>query len=121
MIKEEKFKVIQFTREFILRVDKELDNFPRKDFEIKSRIRNNCFDLLEMLYEANLIKDNNRKIEILEKGFAKLKIIDFLLNLSYDKTLITSKKYVKLGNKLNDIIMYMTGWLKTIKEIEKTM
>lgn len=30
-MREEKFKVIQFIREFIIRTDKELDNFPKKD------------------------------------------------------------------------------------------
>ena len=92
MMKEEKFKVIQFVREFIIRVDKELDNFPRKDFEIKAKIRNNSFELLEILYEANLIKDIDKKIEKLEIAFAKIKVLDFLLNLSYDKTIISSKK-----------------------------
>lgn len=115
-MKEEKFKVIQFTREFIVRVDKELDNFPRKDFEIKTKIRNCSFELLEMLYEANLVKNDIRKSELLERGFARVKLIDFLLNLSYDKEIISSKKYIKLGSKLNDIIMYMTGWLKMVNE-----
>lgn len=119
MMKEEKFKVIQFVREFIIRVDKELDNFPRKDFEIKAKIRNNSFELLEILYEANLIKDIDKKIEKLEIAFAKIKVLDFLLNLSYDKTIISSKKYLKLGNKLNDIVMYMTGWLKTLNGTNK--
>lgn len=115
-MKEEKFKVIQFTREFIVRVDKELDNFPRKDFEIKTKIRNSSFELLEMLYEANLVKNDLRKSDILEAAFARVKLIDFLLNLSYDKEIISSKKYLKLGSKLNDILMYMTGWLKMVNE-----
>lgn len=115
-MKEEKFKVIQFTREFIVRVDKELDNFPRKDFEIKTKIRNSSFELLEMLYEANLVKNDIRKSDILEAAFARVKLIDFLLNLSYDKEIISSKKYLKLGSKLNDILMYMTGWLKMVNE-----
>lgn len=115
-MKEEKFKVIQFTREFIIRVDKELDNFPRKDFEIKTKIRNSSFELLEMLYEANLVKNDIRKSDILEAAFARVKLIDFLLNLSYDKEIISSKKYLKLGSKLNDILMYMTGWLKMVNE-----
>ena len=115
-MKEEKFKVIQFTREFIIRVDKELDNFPRKDFEIKTKIRNSSFELLEMLYEANLVKNDIRKSDILEVAFARVKLIDFLLNLSYDKEIISSKKYLKLGSKLNDILMYMIGWLKMVNE-----
>lgn len=115
-MKDEKFKVIQFTREFIVRIDTELNNFPRKDYETKSKIRESSFELLEMFYKANVIQENERKIDILQDAFARVKLIDFLLNLSYDKELISSKKYLKLGDKLNDILMYMTGWLKSIKE-----
>ena len=116
MLTEEKFKVLQFVRELIARVDKELLNFPKKDIELKIRIRDNSFDLLELCYEANTTNNTSRKQELLEKAIAKIKVIDFLLNISYDKKLITSKKYLKLAEKLNDIIKYISGWLKKIKE-----
>lgn len=38
-MKKEKFKVIDFIRELIVRIDKNLDNFPKKDIEIKNRLR----------------------------------------------------------------------------------
>ena len=47
---------------------------------------------------------------------SKVKIIDFLLNLSYDKELISQKKYYKLAQRIDDIIKYTTGWLKGLKE-----
>ena len=37
-MKTEKFKIIQFIRELIIIIDKEMDNFPKKDIELKSRI-----------------------------------------------------------------------------------
>ena len=52
-MKEEKFKVINFTRDLLIIIDTELDNFPKKDIEIKNRLRNNSYDLLELLYLAN--------------------------------------------------------------------
>lgn len=113
-MREEKFKVIQFIRELILRIDKEFDNFPKKDLEIKNRIRNNSYDLLEMAYEANTMQNIEHKIQILQKILAKVKIIDFLLNLSYDKQLITEKKYYKIGEKMDDITRYITGWIKSL-------
>lgn len=113
-MKEEKFKVIQFIRELIIRTDKELDNFPKRDIEIKNRIRSNTYDLLEIVYEANITTDIENKKMLLFKSIAKIKIIDFLLNLSYDKQLITEKKYYKLGQKLDDISKYAIGWLKNI-------
>ena len=38
-MRDEKFKVIDFIRKLILAVDKELDNFPKKEIEIKNRVR----------------------------------------------------------------------------------
>lgn len=113
-IKEEKFKVIQFIRELIIYIDRNLDNFPKKDIELKNRIRNNSYDLLEITYLANATKNNERKEELLEQVISKIKIIDFLLNLCYEKEIINSKKYMKFGTKMDDILKYTLGWMKTI-------
>ena len=53
-------------------------------------------------------------ISLLQKILAKVKVIDFLLNLSYDREIITSKKYLKLANRIDDITKYTTGWLSSM-------
>lgn len=113
-MKEEKFKVIQFIRELILVIDKELENYPKKEVEIKNRIRTSTYDILEISYEANVTENIELKKNLLNKIISKIKVIDFLLNLSYDKKLITEKKYYKLGQRLDDIIKYISGWLKKL-------
>lgn len=113
-MKTEKFKVIQFIREFIIKEEKEPENFPKKDIEIKNRIRSNAYDLLEISYEANSIININDKEKLIFKMIAKIKTIDFLLNLSYDKSLITAKKYYKLGQKIDDIAKFANGWVSSI-------
>lgn len=113
-MKEEKFQVINFIRNLIIEIDKELTNFPKKDIEIKNRIRSNSYDLLEIVYEANTTTSKTDKKRLLEKVIAKIKVIDFLINLSYDKELINSKKYTKLGRRIDDIIKYTVGWMKNI-------
>ena len=115
-MKEEIFQVINFIKQLILAVDKELSNFPKKDIELKSRIRNNSYDLLELAYEANSISDKESKKRTLEKIIAKIKILDFLLNLCYDKMIINNKKYIKFGQKIDDIIKYTTGWLNSVNK-----
>lgn len=92
-MKEEKFKVLQFIRELLIIIEEQMDNFPKKDIELKNRIRNNSYDLLELVYNANLIKEKEEKIKSLNLAVAKIKVIDFLVNLSYDKQIITAKKY----------------------------
>lgn len=113
-MKIEKFKIIQFVRELILMIDKDMDNFPKKDIEIKNRIRKNSYDILELIYEANTAIDIEYKKNLLLKMLAKIKVVDFLLNLSYDKQIITAKKYYKFGNKMDDIVKYTTGWIKQL-------
>ena len=113
-MKEEKFKVINFIRQLILVIDKELENFPKKDIEIKNRLRTATYDLLEIAYEANSSKVLEYKERLLNKIMAKVKIIDFLINLSYDKKLITNKKYLKIAARLDDIAKYTSGWIKNV-------
>lgn len=113
-MKEEKFKAINFIRELIVYLDSLLDNFPKKDLEIKNRIRNNSYDLLEISYEANLSNDKIERERLLSKAIAKVKILDFLINLCYDKQIINSKKYVRFGKSIDDITKYLVGWKKSL-------
>lgn len=108
-MKTEKFKIIEFIRQLIITIDKELINFPKKENELKNRIRSNSYDILELIYEANSSENIEFKISLLQKILAKVKVIDFLLNLSYDREIITSKKYLKLANRIDDITKYTTG------------
>lgn len=113
-MKKEKFKIIQYIRELIINIDNNLDNFPKKDIELKNRVRCSSYDLLELAYEANVIKEKEEKTKLLYKMIAKLKIIDFLINLCYDKQIINSKKYFKFGEKIDDISKYIAGWGKSL-------
>lgn len=113
-MKQEKFKIIQFIRELILYVDTSLENFPKKDVEIKNRIRNISYDLLEVAYKANETADKEYKMKLVEEVFAKVKVLDFFINLCYDKKIVNEKRYVKIGNIIGDIIKYSVGWYKAI-------
>ena len=113
-MRTEKFKVIEFIRQLIIAVDKELINFPKKENELKIRLRSNSYDILELIYEANSTENIDKKVDLLQKILAKVKVIDFLLNLSFDREIITSKKYLKLANRIDDITKFTTGWLNTI-------
>lgn len=115
-MREEKFKVINYIRDLLINIDKNLENFPKKDIEIKNRLRNAGFDLLEIAYEANTTENRQAKIDLINKCISKVKVIDFLINLSYDKTIINSKRYVKFGEAIDEIVKYLVGWKKSIKE-----
>ena len=116
-MQQEKFKVIGFIRNLINNVYKNLENFTEKDIEIKNRIRNASYDLLKLAYEANTTEEITAKISIINKCIAKAKVIDFLVNLSYEKQIINNKRYIKFGESIDEIVKYLVGWKKYIKSI----
>ena len=113
-MKKEKFKVINLIRELILLIDSKMENFPKKEIELKNRIRMNSYDILELSYQANSISNQEKKKELITLILSKMKVIDFLLNLSYDKEIINQKQYYKFGTKMDDITKYACGWLKSL-------
>lgn len=120
MIKEEKFKAIQFVRELILYLDNMLENFPKKDLEISRLIKEESYQMLKFAYLANTTTDLKYRQRNLEEIIARVKLLDFFVNISFDKQIINQKKYLKVGQRLDDIIRYVTGWLNaTIESANK--
>ena len=119
MVKEEKFKAIQFIRELIIYIDKMLENFPKKDLEISRLIKEESYQMLKYAYLANTTSDLKYRQRNLEEIIARVKLLDFFVNISFDKQIINQKKYLKVGERLDDIIRYVTGWLNATIESEK--
>lgn len=115
-MKQEKFKVIDYIRIFIKAMSENLENFPKKEYEIKEKIKQNSYDILEIAYEANSSEDIKLKITLINKMLAKVKLIDFLLDLAVDMNLLPNKKYLKLANRLADIEKYSRGWMGQIQK-----
>lgn len=114
-MKNDKFKIVNRIKEFIVRSDNNLVNFPKKEMELKNKIKNTSYDLLFTTYRANVSTNKELKKELAELLVAQIKYLDFLLNLCYDKQIINSKKYVKFGESLDDIVRHVISWLATFK------
>ena len=113
-MENEKFKVLNYIRKLLTYIDQNLDNFPKKDIELKNRIRNESYDLLYLSYKANTTDNIEKKIDLIESSVAKAKVVDFLINMCYDKQIINSKRYLKFGEALDDIVKYLVGRKKSI-------
>ena len=115
-MKYEKFKIANMVKDLIISIDKNLTNFPKKEIELKNTIIKTAYNLLLIVYEGNITEKIEKRIEIQEKAIANIKYLDFLINLCYDKQIINGKKYVKFGEKLDEIIRYIVAWKNANKE-----
>lgn len=114
-MKQDKFKVVNLIKELIVNIDQNLLNFPKKEVELKHKIKESAYNLLLLSYEANNTTNMKKRVELQERCIAYIKYIDFLFNLCYDKQIINGKKYLKFGEKLDIIVRYLVGWRNVTK------
>ena len=115
-MKQEKFKIVNLIKDLIVYIDNCVFNFPKKELELKHKIKECAYNLLLITYEANNSSNQNKRLELQEKSIAYIKYLDFLFNLCYDKQIINGKKYVKFGERLDMIIRYIMAWVNMTKE-----
>ena len=116
-MKYEKFKIINLVKDLIISIDRNLTNFPKKEIELKQEIKKSSYDLLLIIYEGNITTNIEKIQDMQEKAIAKLKQIDFLINMCYDKQIINGKKYLRFGENIENIIRYIVAWKNANKTI----
>ena len=109
-MKEEKFKIANIAKDLIISLDKYFVNFPKKDMELKNSIKTVANNLLLDVYTANASTDNNRRKVLQEDIVAKIKYLDFMINFTYDKQIINSKRYLKFCESLSYLLKYVNAW-----------
>lgn len=114
-MKQDKFKITNLIKELIVNIDQNLLNFPKKEIELKHKIKESSYNLLLLTYEANNTSNIDKRVELQERCIAYVKYLDFLFNLCYDKQIINGKKYLKFGEKLNTIVRYIIAWRNASK------
>lgn len=115
-MKKDRFHITNLIKELIINIDNNLTNFPKKEIELKRQIKETTYTMLEMAYEGNATYDLEKRKDLQEKLIAKIKYVDFLINLCYDKQIINGKKYLKFGEHLEYLLKYVNGWLKETNE-----
>ena len=108
---EEKFVVAKHIKEFIMMLDDYLINYPRKYYELRNRLVNDSYELLELVYIANYTEINERK-NLQVKALVKVNLIDFYIEQSFKKKIISERQSIKLSNKLLGINKMLFKWIK---------
>lgn len=92
----------------------QIGKFPKDyRFILGDRIENGLLDVCENLIEARFTKE---KTDILQSTNIKLEKLRYLARLAKDLKLISLKKYEYLSREINQIGVFVGGWLKKVKQ-----
>ncbi len=105
--------IITNIKKTYLYFDKLLINYPTKELEIKIKIKELIYSLLELSYQANNEDRNEKRLYFQKEMITKIKLLDFMINTSYDKKAITKKQLLTIGKHLTNINILIRAWIKS--------
>ncbi len=104
----DRFNIAIKVKKYIFMIDELIINYPKKDYVLKDRLKSSCYNLLEYIYRANYSKDKySYQMDIL----TNISMIDFYLEESYHKKIISERKLLNYTNKLEEITKMVYGWI----------
>lgn len=110
MKNNDRFNVINEIKRFVEYTDEILVNYPKKSYVLKDQIEKTSYDILELVYYTNIIPD---RLDYQKKIIAKLSMLDYYLELSYNKRYISLKKMNQGSRMIETIRKLMYGWVSS--------
>lgn len=107
-MKNDRFILGDKIKKFIKLMNKYLVNYPRSSFNLKNRIENTSYDLLELVTLTNLIDDRKLNQKII---LSKISMLDYYLELSYNYEYISLSVLNKGCKSLDEIRKITFGWI----------
>lgn len=88
--------------------------YPRIEYILKDRLINTSYDLLELIYLANVMED---RLVFQKRILSKLSMLDTYLEFSYNHKCISLKKMQRGARYLSVIRKMVYGWLKSASKV----
>ena len=111
---KDKLIIADSIKKMITRIDVVVINFPRSEYVLRDNIIKTCYEMLELVYLANVMNGEQRNL-YQKQVLVKIKMIDFYLKISMEKKYLSYKRYEKLGNFLINISKELYGWVNSEK------
>jgi hypothetical protein len=105
---QDKLLIATRVKKTIEYIEKVLINCPQCENILKNKIIISCYELLELVYKANVFKETVYMKEII----VKIRIIEYYIKSSLDKKILSFKKYEIIGNHLLEINKMINSWIK---------
>lgn len=103
---QDKLLIISKIKKSIIYLEKILINFPNTEHILKNNIISSYYDLLELVYKANIHKE----IFYMKESIVKIRMIEYYIKTSLEKKFISFKKYENIGKHLLEINKMINAW-----------
>ena len=87
------FSLLNNTKKTIAFINKQLINYPKSEVVLKQNIERNMYELIELIFSYSINDVERIKIKFLKDLIIKLSMLDFYIATSFEKRIISKKKF----------------------------
>ena len=97
-------------------INKQLVNFPKKEVVLKQNIEKTMYLIIENIFSYRIEDTNRIKFKYLKSLLIQISMLDYYMQISYKKKIISHKRYVSVSNFLIEMKKISYGVIKSEKK-----
>lgn len=87
------FALLNNSKRTIAYINKQLINYPKSEMVLKQNIEKNMYDIIELIFSYSISDIERIKAKFLKDLIIKLSMLDFYIATSFEKRIISKKKF----------------------------
>lgn len=106
------FALLNNSKRTIAYINKQLINYPKSEMVLKQNIEKNMYDIIELIFSYSINDIERIKIKFLKDLIIKLSMLDFYVATSFEKRIISKKKFESTSMYIIEIRKIAYGLVK---------
>ena len=106
------FALLNNSKKTIAYINKQLVNFPKTECVLKQNMEKNMYEIIELIFSYSISDIERVKIKYLKDLIIKLSMLDFYVETSFEKRIISKKKYESTSLFIIEIRKITYGLIK---------
>ncbi len=106
------FALLNNSKKTIAYINKQLINYPKSEVVLKQNIEKNMYEIIELIFSYSINDIERAKIKYLKDLIIKLSMLDFYIATSFEKRIISKKKFESISMFIIEIRKITYGLVK---------
>ncbi|MCM1053284.1 MAG: four helix bundle protein [Ruminococcus sp.] len=108
------FALLNNSKKTIAYINKQLINYPKSELVLKQNIEKNMYEIIELIFSYSINDVERIKIKFLKDLIIKLSMLDFYISTSFEKRIISKKKFESTSMYIIEIRKIAYGLVKNV-------
>ena len=87
------FSLLNNSKKTIAYINKQLINYPKSEMILKQNMEKNMYEIIELIFSYSISDVERIKLKYLKDLIIKLSMLDFYVATSFEKRIISKKKF----------------------------